>query len=76
MSWRLPRAGQCLAFLTSIDVLVDGLSGFFELCEQGPFSAGLNARVLYALSCMGLIRRDKETASGIRVQVPSTGGSA
>jgi len=56
--------------------LVDGRRNLFELCEQGPFSAGLNARVLYALSCMGLIRRDKETPSGIRVQVPSTGGPA
>ena len=52
--------------------LVDGRRGLFDLCDQGPFSAGLNARVLYAFNCLGLIKKEKGAASGIRVQVPST----
>ncbi|HVN33113.1 MAG TPA: DUF4388 domain-containing protein [Thermoanaerobaculaceae bacterium] len=52
--------------------LVDGRRTLFDLCDQGPFSAGLNARVLYAFSCLTLIKKEKESASGIRVQVPST----
>ena len=54
--------------------LVDGRRTLFELCDHGPFSAGLNARVLYAFSCLGLIRKDKDGPSSgvIKVQVPST----
>lgn len=49
--------------------LVDGKHTLFELCEQGPYSAGLNARVLYAYWCLGLIRKDKDSPIGIKVQV-------
>lgn len=52
--------------------LVDSRRTLFELCEQGPFSAGLNARILYAFHCLGLIRREKDSPAGIRVHVPST----
>ena len=52
--------------------LVDGRRTLFELCDQGPFSAGLNARVLYAFNCLGLIKKEKDAPSGIRVQVAST----
>ncbi len=52
--------------------LVDGRRSLFDLCDKGPFSAGLNARVLYAYSCLGLIRKEKDSSIGIRVQVPST----
>lgn len=52
--------------------LVDGKRTLFELCDQGPFSAGLNARILYAFHCLGLIRKEKDSGSAIRVQVPST----
>jgi hypothetical protein len=52
--------------------LVDGRRTLFELCEQGPLAPGLNARILYGLQCLGLIRREKDAPSGIRVQVPST----
>ena len=52
--------------------LVDGKRTLFELCDQGPFSAGLNARILYAFHCLGMTRKEKESGSGIRVQVPST----
>lgn len=51
--------------------LVDGKRTLLELCEQGPFSAGLNARVLYAFHAMGMIQR-KDSSTGIKVQVPST----
>jgi hypothetical protein len=51
--------------------LVDGRRTLFELCEKGPFSAGLNARVLYALQCLGLIHKEKDSSTAIRVQVPS-----
>jgi len=52
--------------------LVDNRRTLFELCEQGPLSAGLNARIAYALHCLGLIRKEKESSSGIKVQVAST----
>ncbi|HVN76499.1 MAG TPA: DUF4388 domain-containing protein [Thermoanaerobaculaceae bacterium] len=52
--------------------LVNGRRTLFELCDQGPFSAGLNARVLYAFSCLGMIKKDKDSATAIRVQVAST----
>jgi hypothetical protein len=55
--------------------LVDGKCTLFELCDRGPFSAGLNARVLYAFHCLGLARKEKDVPAKIRVQVPSTGGS-
>jgi len=55
--------------------LVDSKRTLFELCDNGPFSAGLNARVLYAFHCLGLIRKEKETPAKIRVQVASTNPS-
>lgn len=51
--------------------LVDGRKTFYELCEQGPFAPGLNARVLYAFHCLGLIQKAREQA-GIKVQVSSS----
>lgn len=50
---------------------VDGRRTLFELFEKGPFSAGLNARVLYAFQCLGLIHKEKDATSAIRVQVPA-----
>ena len=55
--------------------LADGTRTLFELCEQGPFAPGLNARVLYAFHTLGLIVR-KDGSGSIRVQVPSTNGGA
>jgi hypothetical protein len=51
--------------------LVDGKHTLFELCEQGPFSAGLNARVLYAFNTLGVIKKEKErdAAAPIKVHV-------
>ena len=51
---------------------MDGKRTLFELCDGGPFSAGLNARVLYAFNCLGLIRKEKDAPAKIRVQVPTT----
>lgn len=50
---------------------VDGKRTLFELCEQGPFSPGLNARVVYGYHALGLIRK-RDASVGIRVHVPST----
>jgi hypothetical protein len=49
--------------------LVDGKRSLFELCEHGPFSAGLNARVLYAFSILGIIKKEKERESGAPIKV-------
>ncbi len=50
---------------------VNGKQTLMELCEEGPFSPGLNARVLYALTVLGLANREGLTSGGIRIQVPS-----
>ncbi len=54
--------------------LVDAKRTLFELCEQGPFSAGLNARVLYAFNTLGMIKKEKEREgpAPIKVQVPQS----
>jgi hypothetical protein len=49
--------------------LVDGSRTLYELCEEGPLSPGLNARVLYAFAELQLIERETSPASGIRIQV-------
>jgi len=49
--------------------LIDGQRTFLELCEQGPFSVGLNARILYALFLLQLIEKSETPSSGIRIQV-------
>ncbi len=51
--------------------MVDGHRTLFELCEQGPFSAGLNARALYAFSCVGLVQKGRDSSAAIRVHVPA-----
>lgn len=50
---------------------VDGRTTLYELCEHGPFSAGLNARVLYAYAEMNLIERVDVSSAGIKIQVRS-----
>jgi hypothetical protein len=49
--------------------LVDGKRTLVELCEQGPLNPGQNARVLYALSALHLIERDRSKETGIKIQV-------
>ncbi len=53
--------------------LVDGRRTFLKLCEQGPFSPGANARMVYALTVLGLIERERTSASGIRMKVRTDG---
>jgi hypothetical protein len=49
--------------------MVNGKRPLVELCEQGPLSPGLNARILYAFLELGLVDRDRAPSSGIRIQV-------
>ncbi len=51
--------------------LVDGKRTLFQLCEQGPLKAGQNARVLYAMSVLGLIERESTAGGAIKIQVRS-----
>ncbi len=46
---------------------IDGRTTLVELCETGPFSPGINARVLLAFVELQLIER--QAASGIKIQV-------
>ena len=48
--------------------MVDGRRTLIELCETGPYSPGMNVRLLYAFWVLSLIERD-ESGSGIRIQV-------
>lgn len=57
-----PQEEQLLA-------MVDGRKSLYELCEQGPFAPGLNARVLYAFHCLGLVQRRSDSTGAIKVQV-------
>jgi hypothetical protein len=54
--------------------LVDGRRTLYDLCEEGPMTQGLNARVVYALWALGMIGRDREESGPIRIQVGSTSG--
>jgi hypothetical protein len=54
--------------------LVDRRRTLFELCEQGPMSAGINARVLLALFELGIIGREEATPGHIKIQVRSSQG--
>ena len=72
-----PNSGKTTLFnaLTGLRAKVGNYAGVTVERKEGRLlnaPAGLNARVLYAYSCLGLIRKEKDSASGIRVQVPST----
>jgi hypothetical protein len=54
--------------------LVDGKQSLYELCESGPMSPGINARVLYALIALGIIGREREKKGHIKIQLRSTPG--
>jgi hypothetical protein len=49
---------------------IDGKHSLKVLCESGPFDPGLNARVLYGLSALGLVQRERLSTGGIRIHVP------
>lgn len=54
---------------------VDGKLTLFDLCTDGPLSAADSARILYALSVLGLIRkagtvsRDRPLSGGIKIKL-------
>jgi hypothetical protein len=48
--------------------MVDGKRTLVELCQEGPYSAGINARLLYAFLALQLVERRGE-GGGIRIQV-------
>jgi hypothetical protein len=55
--------------------LVDGQKSLYELCTKGPLAAADNARLLYAFSVLGLIRRgaevEKHPTGGIKIRLRS-----
>ena len=51
--------------------LVNGKRTLFQLCEEGPLRPGQNARVLYAMSVLGLIERESTGGGAIKIQVRS-----
>jgi hypothetical protein len=54
---------------------VDGRRTLYELCTQGPQAAADNARLLYAFSVLGLVRRagsaERTPAGGIKIRLRS-----
>ena len=55
--------------------LIDGKMTLFELCEKGPLSPGINARVIYGLSELGVVGRgESEKSGGIKIQLRSGPG--
>jgi len=48
--------------------LVDGKRTLYEVCEQGPLGAGVNARILYALMHLQLVEKVSTSSSGIRIK--------
>ena len=54
---------------------VDGQRTLYELCTKGPLAAADNARLLYAFSVLGLIRRSAEAGKhptgGIKIRLRS-----
>lgn len=50
--------------------MVDGKKTLLQLCEAGPLPPGVNARLLYAFSVLGMVEKDELShSSGIRIQV-------
>jgi hypothetical protein len=49
--------------------LVDGKKTLYELCENGPASAGANARVLYAFAELQMLTVDPSSSGKILIQV-------
>lgn len=49
--------------------LVDGKMTLFDLCEKGPLSAGINARILDAFKYLQMIDTKRGSTSPIKIQV-------
>ena len=54
--------------------MVDGRKTLFELCEGGPFSAGINARILFAFAALQLVQAERRPQSGVRIQIRQPDG--
>jgi len=57
---------------------VTGRQSLYDLCTQGPLTASENARLLYAFSVLGLIRRatpgsERSSSGGIKIRMRSDG---
>lgn len=54
---------------------VDGRKSLYELCTQGPFTPPDNARLLYAFSVLGLLKKsttvETSSAGGIKIKLRS-----
>jgi hypothetical protein len=50
--------------------LVDGATQLQDLCEQGPYAPGENARVLYAFAVLGIVETATAGSSAIKIHVP------
>jgi hypothetical protein len=48
---------------------VDGRRTLDQLCDLGPMSPGINARVLYALNELGILGRSELLPGHIKIQV-------
>jgi hypothetical protein len=61
----------------SLLALVDSQKTLYELCTKGPLAAADNARLLYAFSVLGLIRRTAEAerhpTGGIKIRLRAEG---
>ncbi len=54
--------------------MVDGRTTLFDLCERGPMSPGVNARLMYAFLNLCLVERVGSPPSGIKIQVRDSDG--
>ena len=55
---------------------IDGHTPLQKLCTRGPGNVSENARILYALFCLGLLRRARATSPGAKkIQYKTEGGS-
>jgi hypothetical protein len=54
---------------------IDGRTGLQALCAAGPGSISDNARTLYAMSCLGLLRSRQGTAGARKIQYRTEGGA-
>ncbi|HEY6930077.1 MAG TPA: DUF4388 domain-containing protein [Thermoanaerobaculia bacterium] len=55
---------------------IDGRTPLQKLCARGPGNVSENARILYALFCLGLLRRARATSPGAKkIQYKTEGGT-
>jgi len=54
---------------------VDGKTTFVDLCRLGPAEAATNAKMLYLLYCLDLVRRKAEPSNAKKIQWRTAGGA-